>query len=89
LFSQLYSSARVRVPKRRQQGAALDDLTALERRVLELFVAGSPRGEIALVLHRAPKTISNSLTAAKDKLGARSLAEAAVLFVGEAVVLAS
>lgn len=54
-------------------------LTAFERRVLELFAAGLPRGEIAQVLHRAPKTISNSLTAAKEKLGARSLAQASVL----------
>jgi DNA-binding NarL/FixJ family response regulator len=54
-------------------------LTAFERRVLGLFASGLARGEIALVLNRAPKTISNSLTAAKDKLGARSLAEAAVL----------
>jgi len=89
LFGQLYGSARVGVPKRRQQDAAVADLTAFERRVLELFVAGSPRSEIAVVLHRAPKTISNSLTAAKDKLGARSLAEAAVLFVAETMVLAS
>ena len=54
-------------------------LTAFERRVLGLFASGLARGEIAHVLNRAPKTISNSLTAAKDKLGARSLAEAAVL----------
>jgi DNA-binding NarL/FixJ family response regulator len=54
-------------------------LTAFERHVLQLFASGLPRGEIARALNRAPKTISNSLTAAKDKLGARSLAEAAVL----------
>ena len=58
------------------------NLTAFERRALELFASGLPRGEIALALHRAPKTISNSLTMARDKLGARSLAEAAVLLAG-------
>jgi DNA-binding NarL/FixJ family response regulator len=63
-------------------------LTAFERRTLELFAAGLPRGEIARVLNRAPKTISNSLTAAKDKLGAHSLAEAAALIAVEAVSLA-
>ena len=63
-------------------------LTAFERRTLELFASGLSRGEIARVLNRAPKTISNSLTAAKEKLGARSLAEAAALIAAEAVVLA-
>jgi len=55
------------------------NLTAFERRALELFASGLPRAEIAAVLNRAPKTISNSLTTARDKLGARSLAEAAVV----------
>jgi len=63
-------------------------LTAFERRNLELFAAGLPRGEIARLLKRAPKTISNSLTAAKDKLGARSLGEATALLAAEAVALA-
>ena len=61
------------------------NLTASERRTLELFAAGLPRGEIAQLLNRAPKTISNSLTAARDKLGARSLAEAAALIAAEVV----
>jgi len=62
-------------------------LTAFERRTLELFASGLSRGEIARVLNRAPKTISNALTAAKDKLDARSLAEAAVLLAAEAAAL--
>lgn len=66
-----------------------ENLTAFERQVLQLFASGTPRGEIATRLNRAPKTISNSLTAAKEKLGARSLAEAAVIFAAEAFVLAS
>ena len=69
---------------RRDSGVAVN-LTAFERRSLELFAAGLPRGEIAHLLKRAPKTISNCLTAARDKLGARSLAEAAVLIAGEVV----
>jgi DNA-binding NarL/FixJ family response regulator len=68
--------------------AQVAELTAFECRVLQLFASGEPRAEIARVLNRAPKTISNSLTQAKDKLGARSLAEAAVLFAAEALVLA-
>ena len=64
-------------------------LTAFERRVLGLFASGSPRREIALSLNRAPKTISNSLTAAKEKLGARSLAEAAALLAVQTVVVAA
>jgi DNA-binding CsgD family transcriptional regulator len=68
----------------RDSGVAAN-LTASERRTLELFAAGLPRGEIAHLLKRAPKTISNSLTAARDKLGARSLAEAAALIAAELV----
>lgn len=60
-------------------------LTAFERRTLELFAAGAPRHEIARLLKRAPKTISNCLTSARDKLGARSLAEAAALLAAESV----
>jgi DNA-binding CsgD family transcriptional regulator len=59
-----------------------DRLTPLEGRALELFASGHDRNEIAQLMHRAPKTISNCLTLAKDKLGARSLAQAAVLFIG-------
>jgi DNA-binding CsgD family transcriptional regulator len=70
---------------RRDTGVA-SNLTAFERRTLGLFAAGVPRGEIAQLLQRAPKTISNSLTAARDKLGARSLAEAAALMAAAEVV---
>jgi DNA-binding CsgD family transcriptional regulator len=65
------------------------DLSAFERRTLELFASGLPRREIAEILNRAPKTISNSLTSAKEKLGARSLAEAAALLAAEAMFVAS
>jgi DNA-binding CsgD family transcriptional regulator len=54
-------------------------LTPTERRMLELRASGLTRTEIASLLHRSPQTISNSLTIAKEKLGARSLVEAAAL----------
>lgn len=73
-------------PATRECGGS--DLTAFERRALELFAAGLRRREIAQLLNRAPKTISNCLTAARDKLGARSLAEAAALISMEAISLA-
>ena len=57
------------------------DLTPFELNTLHLFASGMHRREIAGRLGRSPKTISNSLTVAKEKLGARSLAEAAALLV--------
>jgi DNA-binding CsgD family transcriptional regulator len=57
----------------------LIDLTPTERRILDLRLSGLHRTEIALLLNRSPQTISNSLTLAKEKLGARSLMEAAAL----------
>jgi DNA-binding NarL/FixJ family response regulator len=51
-------------------------LTPFEEHLLQLLAAGMRRGEIARKLHRAPQTISNSLTTAKNKIGARTLAEA-------------
>ena len=60
-------------------GGFAADLTATERRILELRASGLNRNEIALLLSRSPQTISNSLTVAKEKLGARSLLEAAAL----------
>jgi DNA-binding CsgD family transcriptional regulator len=57
------------------------DLTPFERTALRLFAMGMHRRDIATELRRAPKTISNSLTLAKEKLAARTLAEAVALFV--------
>jgi DNA-binding CsgD family transcriptional regulator len=59
--------------------SVLGSLTPFELRTMEMLAAGLDRNEIAQILHRAPKTISNCLTTAKEKLGARSLAEAAAL----------
>jgi DNA-binding CsgD family transcriptional regulator len=52
-------------------------LTATEARILTLRAQGLRRCEIARMLHRSPQTISNLLTVAKEKLGARTLIEAA------------
>jgi len=58
-----------------------DRITPFERRILRLVASGKHRVEIAEELRRSPQTISNVLTIAKDKLGARSIAEAAALVV--------
>ena len=63
----------------RRLGRFSSDLTASERRILELRAAGLTRTDIARKLNRSPQTISNSLTLAKEKLGAGSLTEALVL----------
>jgi DNA-binding NarL/FixJ family response regulator len=42
------------------------------------MASGLKRKEIARADNKSPQTVSNSMTVAKDKLGARSLAEAAV-----------
>ena len=54
-------------------------LTPFEFYVLQLMAAGMRRSEIAHKLHRSPQTISNLLTLAKDKIGARTLSEATAL----------
>ena len=66
-----------RLGQRRYMGS--DCLTAFEIRILELRRAGLNRLEIAQALGRSPQTVSNSLTQAKEKLGAGSLTHAAVL----------
>ena len=67
--------------------AGHDALTPFERRLLELMASGLSRREIARAVHRSPQTISNSLTVAKEKLGARSLTQAAVLIAQRGVLL--
>jgi DNA-binding CsgD family transcriptional regulator len=61
------------------QPEGLHALTPFERRILMLLAQGLSRTEIARLLHRSPHTISNTMTGAKQKLGAKSLVEAAVL----------
>lgn len=60
------------------RGVVRERLTPFERHLLELMAAGLKRKEIARAVNKSPQTVSNSMTLAKDKLGARSLAEAAV-----------
>jgi len=62
-------------------------LTPLERHTLELFSTGMGRAEIAKRLNRSPKTISNTLTVAKEKLRAKSLAHAAALFIQASLLI--
>ena len=54
-------------------------LTATERQVLSAFASGLNRYEIAESLNISQRTVGHALTAAKEKLCARSLARAAVL----------
>jgi DNA-binding NarL/FixJ family response regulator len=56
----------------------LTPLTPFERRILRMRAEGLSRSEIAFRLGRSPQTISNTLTVAKEKLGARSVIQAAV-----------
>jgi DNA-binding CsgD family transcriptional regulator len=65
-----------------QEADSTGQLTAYERHILELLATGMRRGEIARHMHRSPQTVSNLMTRAKDKLGARTLAEAASLVSG-------
>jgi|HubBroStandDraft_6_1064221.scaffolds.fasta_scaffold1598186_1 DNA-binding CsgD family transcriptional regulator len=67
---------RVReVPRRRYQ----PDLTPLEHRILLAYANGACRAEIGEYVGLSEHTVSNYLTIAKEKLGARSLAHAAYL----------
>lgn len=59
-------------------GVVRERLTPFERHLLALMASGLKRKEIARAVNKSPQTVSNSMTVAKDKLGARSLAEAAV-----------
>jgi DNA-binding NarL/FixJ family response regulator len=72
---------------RRPDDFTMSGLTASERRILEFRASGLDRNEIARLLHRSPQTISNSLTIAKEKLGARSLTQAALLLSSAAILL--
>ena len=55
-------------------------LSATEVSVLQAFASGFSRDEIAALLHLSSRTVGHALTAAKEKLGARSLVHAAVMF---------
>jgi DNA-binding NarL/FixJ family response regulator len=55
-------------------------LTKTERSVLDAYANGLTRKEIALALHLSVRTVGHALTSAKERLGSRSLAQAAVTF---------
>jgi DNA-binding CsgD family transcriptional regulator len=57
----------------------MERITPYERRIFKLLGSGMSRSEIGRAVKRSPQTISNSLTVAKEKIGARSLVHAAVL----------
>ena len=68
------------LPDARGTGSRLS-LTAFENRILSLLAQGCDRHQIAQMVNRSPKTVSNVLTTARDKLGARTLPEAVALFI--------
>ena len=82
-FALRHSAVKVLQRRHSKPGRATgrDGLTPFESRILQLLATGMTRNEIARQLDRSPQTISNALTVAKDKLGARSLTEAAVIVV--------
>ena len=57
----------------------LPSLSYVEREALLAFSYGLSRDEIAGLMHISKRTTGQALTIAKEKLHARSLAEAAVL----------
>lgn len=52
-----------------------EKLTRREFEVLRLFSAGKTIEDLAVVLHISPKTVANSLSSIKSKLGVRTQAE--------------
>lgn len=61
--------------------AHLDDLSAQQRRVLELLTAGHTNEEIAAELHLSKHTVRNYLVATFRKLGVKRRAQASALFM--------
>ena len=58
-----------------EPSSASEKLTRREFEVLRLFSAGNSIEELATVLHISPKTVANSLSSIKSKLGVRTQAE--------------
>jgi DNA-binding CsgD family transcriptional regulator len=59
----------------------LATLSMTERRVMEAVASGMARGEAALSLRLSIHTVGHALTSAKEKLYARTLTEAAAIYV--------
>lgn len=66
---------------RRRRVAPADDLSARERQVLELLVAGRSVPALAAALHISPSTAKTYVSRVYDKLGARNRAEAVMAAV--------
>jgi len=62
-------------------------LSELEARCLRLYGAGWSRAEISKMARVSRRTVGAALTVAKEKLGARTLAHAALLLCGLATEL--
>jgi DNA-binding CsgD family transcriptional regulator len=60
--------------------AALDELTDKQRQVLDLLIEHQTSKEIARRLRISPHTVDQRIQFAKEKLGARTRSEAAVLY---------
>ncbi len=58
-----------------EPSSASEKLSRREFEVLRLFSAGNSIEELATVLHISPKTVANSLSSIKSKLGVRTQAE--------------
>lgn len=58
-----------------EPSSASEKLTRREFEVLRLFSAGNSIEELATALHISPKTVANSLSSIKSKLGVRTQAE--------------
>ena len=58
-----------------EPSSASEKLSRREFEVLRLFSAGHSIEELATVLHISPKTVANSLSSIKSKLGVRTQAE--------------
>ena len=67
----------------RMRFGGFNGLSDLEVRCLRLYGAGWTRVEISAVARVSPRTVGATLTVAKEKLGARSLAHAAMLLGAE------
>jgi DNA-binding CsgD family transcriptional regulator len=78
--------ARIGPAEQHGDGAVLAALTAREREVLRLIVAGRSNREIASVLFIAPKTASVHVSNILGKLGAASRTEAAAIAHREGLI---
>lgn len=67
------------MPEARFRSDASIGLSDLERRCLRLYGAGLNRTEISEMARVSRRTVGATLTVAKEKLGAKSLAHAALI----------